>query len=159
MKSWISGMQCLFFRFSLFAAAVLFVIISTTCCLKSNCTHLNLDVYSINLRLWYALTGRFPGDSGFVAPGLSCKYVLRFAPDSLADYEDFIVVEAHAEHKLVVPIAAWRPPPILTCKSHYNPPNLLVWPFDHALLCWRASSQLFFSTKSSGLRLLSDWWS
>ncbi|XP_070842315.1 deleted in lung and esophageal cancer protein 1 [Chaetodon trifascialis] len=58
--------------------------------------------------------GRFPGEGGVVAPGMSCKYTVRFAPDSLGDYEDFIVVETQAEHLLVVPIAARRPPPILT---------------------------------------------
>uniref|UniRef100_A0A3B4UY15 DLEC1 cilia and flagella associated protein n=1 Tax=Seriola dumerili TaxID=41447 RepID=A0A3B4UY15_SERDU len=58
--------------------------------------------------------GRFPGEGGVVAPGMSCKYMVRFAPDSLADYEDFIVVETQAEDLLVVPIAAARPPPILT---------------------------------------------
>ncbi|XP_051796597.1 deleted in lung and esophageal cancer protein 1 isoform X2 [Acanthochromis polyacanthus] len=58
--------------------------------------------------------GRFPGDGGVVAPGMSCKYTLRFAPDSLADYKDFIVVETQAEHQLLVPIEARRPPPILT---------------------------------------------
>ncbi|XP_026147588.1 deleted in lung and esophageal cancer protein 1 [Mastacembelus armatus] len=58
--------------------------------------------------------GRFPGDGGVVAPGMSCKYTVRFAPDSLADYDDFIVVESQAEHLFVVPIAARRPPPILS---------------------------------------------
>ncbi|XP_053198841.1 deleted in lung and esophageal cancer protein 1 [Scomber japonicus] len=58
--------------------------------------------------------GRFPGEGGVVAPGMSCKYTVRFAPDSLADYEDFIVVETQAEHLLVVPIEARRPPPVLT---------------------------------------------
>uniref|UniRef100_A0A3B4XSA7 Deleted in lung and esophageal cancer protein 1 Ig-like domain-containing protein n=1 Tax=Seriola lalandi dorsalis TaxID=1841481 RepID=A0A3B4XSA7_SERLL len=58
--------------------------------------------------------GRFPGEGGVVAPGMSCKYMVRFAPDSLAEYEDFLVVETQAEDLLVVPIAAARPPPILT---------------------------------------------
>nr|XP_020458002.1 deleted in lung and esophageal cancer protein 1 isoform X2 [Monopterus albus] len=58
--------------------------------------------------------GRFPGEGGVVAPGMSCKYMVRFAPDSLADYEDFIVVETQAEHLFVVPIVARRPPPILS---------------------------------------------
>uniref|UniRef100_A0AAX7TDT6 Deleted in lung and esophageal cancer protein 1 Ig-like domain-containing protein n=1 Tax=Astatotilapia calliptera TaxID=8154 RepID=A0AAX7TDT6_ASTCA len=58
--------------------------------------------------------GRFPGEGGVVAPGMSCKYTLRFAPDSLGDYKDFIVVETQAEGPFVVPIEAWRPPPILT---------------------------------------------
>ncbi|XP_029313116.1 LOW QUALITY PROTEIN: deleted in lung and esophageal cancer protein 1 [Cottoperca gobio] len=58
--------------------------------------------------------GRFPGEGGVVAPGMSCKYTVRFAPDSLGDYEDFLVVETQAEHMLVVPVVARRPPPILT---------------------------------------------
>ncbi|TRZ01250.1 hypothetical protein DNTS_035733, partial [Danionella cerebrum] len=35
--------------------------------------------------------GRFPGEGGIVAPGMSCQYMVRFAPDSLADYEDALV--------------------------------------------------------------------
>ncbi|XP_068604350.1 deleted in lung and esophageal cancer protein 1 [Brachionichthys hirsutus] len=58
--------------------------------------------------------GRFPGEGGVVAPGMSCKYTVRFAPDSLGDYEDFIVVETQAEEPLVVSIVAKRPPPVLT---------------------------------------------
>ncbi|XP_044196282.1 deleted in lung and esophageal cancer protein 1 [Thunnus albacares] len=58
--------------------------------------------------------GRFPGEGGVVAPGMSCKYTVRFAPDSLADYEDFLVIETQAERLLVVPIEARRPPPVLT---------------------------------------------
>lgn len=58
--------------------------------------------------------GRFPGEGGVVAPGMSCKYTVHFAPDSLGDFEDFLVVETQAEHMLVVPIAATRPPPVLT---------------------------------------------
>ncbi|XP_069559633.1 deleted in lung and esophageal cancer protein 1 [Brachyistius frenatus] len=58
--------------------------------------------------------GRFPGEGGFVAPGMSCKYTLRFAPDSLEDYKDFVVVETQAEHLFVVPVEARRPPPVLT---------------------------------------------
>ncbi|CAB1440303.1 unnamed protein product [Pleuronectes platessa] len=58
--------------------------------------------------------GRFPGEGGVVAPGMSCKYTVQFTPDSLADYEDFILVESHVETLLVVPITAKRPPPILT---------------------------------------------
>ena len=36
--------------------------------------------------------GRFPGEHGVVAPGLSCQYPVKFAPDSLADYDDAIKV-------------------------------------------------------------------
>uniref|UniRef100_A0A3Q2G6I4 Deleted in lung and esophageal cancer protein 1 Ig-like domain-containing protein n=1 Tax=Cyprinodon variegatus TaxID=28743 RepID=A0A3Q2G6I4_CYPVA len=58
--------------------------------------------------------GRFPSDGGIIAPGLSCKYTLRFTPDSLGDYEDFIMVETDSEQPLKVPIKAHRPPPVLT---------------------------------------------
>uniref|UniRef100_H3D5C9 Deleted in lung and esophageal cancer protein 1 Ig-like domain-containing protein n=1 Tax=Tetraodon nigroviridis TaxID=99883 RepID=H3D5C9_TETNG len=58
--------------------------------------------------------GRFPGDGGMVAPGMSCKYTIRFAPDSLGDYEDSVTVEMPMENLLVVPILAKRPPPVLT---------------------------------------------
>lgn len=39
-------------------------------------------------------SGRFPGEHGIVAPGLSCQYSIRFAPDSLADYDDFLKVQS-----------------------------------------------------------------
>ncbi|XP_045066363.1 deleted in lung and esophageal cancer protein 1 isoform X2 [Coregonus clupeaformis] len=61
--------------------------------------------------------GRFPGEGGMVAPGMSCQYTVRFAPDSLADYQDFLVVETQAQYPLLVPIEARRPPPILTLPS------------------------------------------
>lgn len=62
-------------------------------------------------------TGRFPGEGGIVAPGMSCQYMVRFAPDSLADYEDALVVETQLPYPLIVPIEARRSPPILTCES------------------------------------------
>ncbi|KAK9953364.1 hypothetical protein ABG768_017362 [Culter alburnus] len=58
--------------------------------------------------------GRFPGEGGIVAPGMSCQYMVRFAPDSLADYEDALVVETQLPYPLIIPIEARRPPPILT---------------------------------------------
>lgn len=69
------------------------------------------------------LPGRFPGEDGVIAPGMSCKYIVRFTPDSLGDYEDFITVETEVEHLLVVPIVATRAPPVLTCESHYSLPT------------------------------------
>lgn len=84
-------------------------------------------------------SGRFPGEGGMVAPGMSCKYTVRFAPDSLGDYEDFITVEMQMEN-LVVPIVAKRPPPVLTRESvtlpvtqlHACPPNVT---FDDDRCC------------------------
>ncbi|XP_026105876.1 deleted in lung and esophageal cancer protein 1-like isoform X2 [Carassius auratus] len=58
--------------------------------------------------------GRFPGEGGMVAPGMSCQYMVRFAPDSLADYEDVLVVETQLPYPLIIPIEARRPPPILS---------------------------------------------
>lgn len=62
-------------------------------------------------------TGRFPGEGGIVAPGMSCQYTVRFAPDSLADYEDALVVETQSPYPLIIPVEAHRPPPILSCES------------------------------------------
>ncbi|XP_076146708.1 deleted in lung and esophageal cancer protein 1 isoform X1 [Alosa pseudoharengus] len=58
--------------------------------------------------------GKFPGKGGMVAPGMSCQYTVRFAPDSLADYQDFLVVETQSPHSLIVPLESRRPPPVLT---------------------------------------------
>uniref|UniRef100_A0A8C4SDU0 DLEC1 cilia and flagella associated protein n=1 Tax=Erpetoichthys calabaricus TaxID=27687 RepID=A0A8C4SDU0_ERPCA len=58
--------------------------------------------------------GKFPGEGGMVAPGMSCQYTVRFIPDCLADFEDFILIETQAPFPLIVPIEARRPPPILT---------------------------------------------
>ncbi|XP_043546785.1 deleted in lung and esophageal cancer protein 1 isoform X1 [Chiloscyllium plagiosum] len=58
--------------------------------------------------------GKFPGEGGIVAPGMSCQYTVRFAPDSPAEYEDFLLVETQTPYPLVVPIEARRSPPILT---------------------------------------------
>lgn len=44
------------------------------------------------------VSGRFPGEHGVVAPGLSCQYPVKFAPDSLADYDDVIKVTVHVNY-------------------------------------------------------------
>lgn len=36
--------------------------------------------------------GEFPTENGLVAPGMFCQYTVRFAPDSLADYDDVLEV-------------------------------------------------------------------
>lgn len=65
----------------------------------------------------FSLPGQFPGDSGLVAPGMSCTYGVRFTPDSLRNYDDYITVQTQAVYPLVIPLKAKRPPPELTCKS------------------------------------------
>ncbi|XP_072455258.1 deleted in lung and esophageal cancer protein 1 isoform X2 [Notamacropus eugenii] len=58
--------------------------------------------------------GKFPGKGGLVAPGMNCQYTVRFAPDSLGDFDDYILVETQATQTLLIPLQARRPPPILT---------------------------------------------
>ncbi|MEE6467413.1 hypothetical protein FKM82_007232 [Ascaphus truei] len=64
--------------------------------------------------------GKFPGEGGVVAPGMSCHYKVRFVPDSLADFEDFILVESQAPYPVLVPIEARRPPPVLTLPQTFD---------------------------------------
>ncbi|CAL1533794.1 unnamed protein product [Lymnaea stagnalis] len=65
------------------------------------------NIFSIGL-------GQFPGENGLVAPGMSCRYDIRFAPNSLKDYEDLITVQTQASEPIIIPLRAYRPPPVLT---------------------------------------------
>ncbi|KAL7976456.1 hypothetical protein Chor_008405 [Crotalus horridus] len=58
--------------------------------------------------------GKFPGECGLVAPGMSCFYIIQFIPEYLADYDDYLLVESQAAYPLLVPLQGRRPPPILT---------------------------------------------
>ncbi|XP_045055704.2 deleted in lung and esophageal cancer protein 1 isoform X4 [Desmodus rotundus] len=58
--------------------------------------------------------GMFPGKGGMVAPGMTCQYTIQFFPDCLGDFDDFILVETQSPHKLLIPLQARRPPPVLT---------------------------------------------
>ncbi|TFK04449.1 gamma-tubulin complex component 2 [Platysternon megacephalum] len=58
--------------------------------------------------------GKFPGEGGIVAPGMTCQYTIQFIPEYLADYEDYILLETQAPYSLLIPIEARRPPPLLT---------------------------------------------
>ncbi|XP_030619967.1 deleted in lung and esophageal cancer protein 1-like isoform X4 [Delphinapterus leucas] len=58
--------------------------------------------------------GMFPGKGGMVAPGMTCQYTVQFFPDCLGDFDDFILVETQSAHTLLIPLQAWRPPPVLT---------------------------------------------
>lgn len=49
-----------------------------------------------------------------IAPGMTCQYTVQFAPESLADYEDHILVETQVSEPLLIPVQAKRPPPVLT---------------------------------------------
>lgn len=60
--------------------------------------------------------GQFPGEHGLVAPGMSCHYSIKFAPDSLKDFDDEIKVQTQSRTALVIPLRGRREPPVLTCK-------------------------------------------
>eukprot|EP00798_Chlamydomonas_sp_ICE-L_P024309 gene24309-9913_t len=55
---------------------------------------------------------RFPQDKGIVAPGMAAEVIIRFCPDSLADFDDNFTVDT-ALARFLVPIQARRPPPSL----------------------------------------------
>lgn len=60
--------------------------------------------------------------------------MVRFAPECLGSYEDFITVETQGEDVLVVPIKAERHPPALTRESDLLPGTLTGGCFDVAPL-------------------------
>lgn len=84
------------------------------------CLYLNETLQFFNHLFWnrmaFFCAGQFPGEKGLVAPGMACKYTVRFSPDSLRDFEDEIVVNSQKLTPLVVKITSRRPRPILTSK-------------------------------------------
>ena len=40
----------------------------------------------------FILLGQYPAEHGIVAPGMSCQFSVKFAPDSLTDYVDKVQV-------------------------------------------------------------------
>ena len=55
----------------------------------------------------------YQAEHGTIAPGMHATFHVRFAPDSLADYDDFIVVQTESE-SFPLPLHARRSPPCLT---------------------------------------------
>lgn len=55
----------------------------------------------------------FPSEHGMLAPGMACWTVVRFRPESLADYEDFVAVAGETTRGRAA-LVAKRPPPRLT---------------------------------------------
>ncbi|XP_019622348.1 PREDICTED: deleted in lung and esophageal cancer protein 1-like [Branchiostoma belcheri] len=70
--------------------------------------------------------GQFPGDQGIVAPGMSCQYTVRFAPDSLADYDDCVQVQTQSATPMYIKIKGRREPPALTLPSVLDCGHCLV---------------------------------
>ncbi|XP_069130810.1 deleted in lung and esophageal cancer protein 1-like isoform X4 [Argopecten irradians] len=58
--------------------------------------------------------GQFPGEHGLVAPGMSCHYAIRFAPDALRDFDDEIKIQTQSSNIVSVPLQGRRPPPKIT---------------------------------------------
>ncbi|KAJ8025227.1 Deleted in lung and esophageal cancer protein 1 [Holothuria leucospilota] len=61
--------------------------------------------------------GKFPGEQGMVAPGMSCQYNIRFMPDSLMNFEDELIIQTQSSQPLTVKLLGQRAPPILTLSS------------------------------------------
>lgn len=52
-----------------------------------------------------------------IAPGMIAVFTIIFAPETLGDYEDAMMVEYEAQNQpLVIPIQARRPRPGVHCK-------------------------------------------
>jgi len=52
----------------------------------------------------------FPSEHGMLAPGMACWTVVRFRPESLADYEDFVAVVGETSRGRVALVAKRHPP-------------------------------------------------
>ncbi|XP_022081791.1 deleted in lung and esophageal cancer protein 1-like [Acanthaster planci] len=70
--------------------------------------------------------GKFPGEQGIVAPGMSCQYSIRFMPDSLMDFDDEVIVQTQSSQPLVVRLQGRRPPPVLSLSSDVECGHCLV---------------------------------
>ncbi|XP_070564757.1 deleted in lung and esophageal cancer protein 1-like [Ptychodera flava] len=70
--------------------------------------------------------GKFPGEQGIVAPGMSVQYDIRFVPDSLMDYDDFITVQTQSSAPLIVKLQGRRQPPVLTLPTEIDSGHCLV---------------------------------
>ena len=62
----------------------------------------------------FCVSGQFPGDKGLVAPGMSCHYTIRFSPDTLADYDDYVTVQTQSSTDLVIQLQGRRAQPCLS---------------------------------------------
>lgn len=70
--------------------------------------------------------GKYPGVHGLVAPGMSAQFNVRFMPDSLANYEDHILVQSQSEEPLKVMFKAERKAPVLTIPQNLHCGQCLV---------------------------------
>ncbi|NXI31871.1 DLEC1 protein, partial [Sterrhoptilus dennistouni] len=64
--------------------------------------------------VFFICPGKYPGKGGMIAPGMACQYTVRFIPEYLGEYEDYILVESQVSEPFVIPIQAKVSLPVLT---------------------------------------------
>ena len=88
----------------------------------------------------------FPSEHGMLAPGMACWTVVRFRPESLADYEDFVAVAGETSRGRVT----------LVAKRH--PPRLTIDPVvDVGPVSWAGTSSSACRSRT-GAAAGSAWW-
>lgn len=60
---------------------------------------------------------RYPTHSGRIAPGMAAEVTIRFTPDSLADYDDALVIDTPGCMGMHLPLLARRDAPVLTLEE------------------------------------------
>ncbi|XP_028403887.1 deleted in lung and esophageal cancer protein 1-like isoform X2 [Dendronephthya gigantea] len=58
--------------------------------------------------------GQYPAEHGIIAPGMSCQFAVKFAPDSLTDYVDKVQIRTQLDDSLDIAVLGKRKPPQLT---------------------------------------------
>jgi hypothetical protein len=75
----------------------------------------SVKVFTVRARLTY----QFPimqGECGFVAPGMTFTFVIKFLPPNIESFKDEFMFRTE-EEKITIPITAHRTPPLLDLPS------------------------------------------
>ncbi|TPP58559.1 hypothetical protein FGIG_07056 [Fasciola gigantica] len=74
-------------------------------------------------------TRKFPEqEKNLIAPGMAAIFTIKFAPETLGDYDDALLVEYEAQNRpLVIPIQARRPRPEVNIPDVFNVDYCLVY--------------------------------
>uniref|UniRef100_A0A8C5TPS5 Deleted in lung and esophageal cancer protein 1 Ig-like domain-containing protein n=1 Tax=Malurus cyaneus samueli TaxID=2593467 RepID=A0A8C5TPS5_9PASS len=64
--------------------------------------------------VFFIWPGKYPGEGGLIAPGMTCQYIVQFIPQYLGEYEDHILVETLVSEPFLIPIQAKVSLPVLT---------------------------------------------
>ena len=62
--------------------------------------HIICSDFDFPLMMDLSPPGQYPGEQGIVAPGMSCQFAVKFAPDSLTDYVDKIQVNIFSKRRI-----------------------------------------------------------